>query len=289
MTIPLGSQFYLGPTPAMQRQQQALAAVGRLSCVEPVNVQWVDGALDVGGLETIAVLKQDSRTVTRSPGRRKPILREVLDALAAVAEERNHRYFGFFNADIEVTQAAVDTIQEEQRQSYAFSRMDFDERGDREIMTTGLDLFAFDVGWWRANRHRFRRYILGERCFDNVFAAIMMCHGNVLILNRRGEIRHEVHPTGPFGVFDEYNWYLATLDALYFSVWVNYWEHLTQARARGGSKAEELEIQRSMFVLQPSILTRARHAGRCLKAHWRFHRRRARWGQTMRSSAHAQS
>jgi hypothetical protein len=66
MTSLLGTHFYLGP-----RQHEATAAVarrvGRLSCVEPVNIQRVDDAYDVGGLETVAVLKQDSRTVTGPP------------------------------------------------------------------------------------------------------------------------------------------------------------------------------------------------------------------------------
>jgi hypothetical protein len=279
MTIVLGTQFYEGQGGAMRRQQQALDAVVRLAGVEPLNVQWHDQAYDRAGIETIAALRQDSLTVTGLKGRRKPVLPELFDVLAAVAAARNHRYFGFFNADIAVTQAAVDTILRSRKQAYAFSRLDIDECGrDLSIATAGLDLFAFDADWWAENRRRFRPYILGERCFDNVFAAILMCHGDGLILNRHGEIRHEAHPSTWHGAFDEHNVYLATLDAPYFTLWVTYWERLMSARARVASEAEELALQQDVFVLRRSIPSRIWHAGRCVKARWRLQRqRRRRW------------
>ena len=277
MTIVLGTQFYAGPPDAMRRQQQALDAVKALSGVEAVNMQWVDEICERPGIETVSTLKQDSQTVTGVNGRRKPIVPELLDTLAEVAAERTCRYFALFNADIVVTQAAIDVIQAGQRQTYTFSRMDVDEAGrELSIVTAGLDLFAFDVNWWRAHRGRFRPYIFGERCFDNVFAAIMMCHSDGLIRNRNGEIRHEAHAFHRQGAFDEHNVYLATLDAPYFSLWVAYREHLTAARAREASEAEELETRRSVFVFRPSLPARIWHAGRCLKARWRFRRRRAR-------------
>jgi hypothetical protein len=277
LTIVLGTQFYEGPLGAMRRQQRALDALTALAGVEPLNIQWHDERYRRPGVETVAALKQDSRTLTGFKGGRKPILTELFDVLAAEAEARNRQYFGFFNADIIVTQAAVDTIRAGRKEAYAFSRMDVDESGhELSIATAGLDLFAFDATWWRENRRRFRPYILGERCFDNVFAAIMLCHGDGVILNRRGEIRHDAHPSSWQGPFDEYNVYLATLDAPYFTLWVAYWERLMAARARLASEAEEIAIQRDVFVLQRSIPSRVWHAGRCMKARWRLERQRRR-------------
>lgn len=281
MTIVLGTQYYLGSPEAVRRQRQSLDAITGLSGVEPINVQWVEDAHAPDGLETVAVLKRDSVGVSGLAGRRQPILTEVLDALATIAEARQRQYFGFFNADITVTQSAIETILGGGKQTYAFSRMDFNEHGDLSIMTAGLDMFVFDVSWWRKQRRRFRPYILGEQCYDNVCAAIMMCHGNGLIVNRRGDIKHQVHKTGARGAFAEYNWYLATLDGLYFSIWVAYWEALTKARRLGATEEEELELQRAMFVLQPSAWTRIRHTGRCLRAHWRFRRS---YGQRIRAT-----
>src|SRR5205085_2757064 len=117
----------------------------------------------------------------------------------------------YFNADIIVTPEAVARIIGAGKQGYAISRMDQNlEGGDAGLTLTGLDLFAFDVGWWRANRRRFRPYILGEPCWDNVYAAVLMCHADAMILNRDALIRHEVHAMASrAGVFAEYNGFLA--------------------------------------------------------------------------------
>ena len=55
----------------------------------------------------------------------------------------------------------------------------------------------------------------------------------------------------------------------------------TKARRLGAAEEEELELQRAMFVLQPSAWTRIRHTGRCLRAHWRFRRS---YGQRIRAT-----
>src|SRR5206468_2183587 len=155
MTVLLGTQFYAGAADAMRRQEQAIDALLRVRGVGLVNLQWVDEAYERPEIETLAVLKQDSRTVTRLPVRRKPIMPELFDALAAAASVRGSRYFGFLNADIVVSQAAVDVITREQRDAYAFSRLEIDPRTGRELnlVLNGLDLFVFDREWWRRERH----------------------------------------------------------------------------------------------------------------------------------------
>ena len=44
------------------------------------------------------------------------------------------------------------------------------------MVTAGQDMFVVSVQWWQRNRSRFRPYILGEACWDNVYTAVMMCH-----------------------------------------------------------------------------------------------------------------
>ena len=265
----LGSNFYNGDAGATRRQQAAVDAVTALSGVTPINLQWTDEICERTEMETLAILKHDSRSVTGQPGRRKPIMPELFDALARAAVGRGCRYFGFYNADIVITQAAVDAIGGSGKQSYCISRMDFDGASGRDLglMPNGVDLFAFDVAWWRAERRRFRAYILGEWFYDPVFASLMMRYGDGLILNRRGEIRHEAHehqpPAGPAA---EYNGYLAALDSPYFSMWAGYRARLDDLRARGASEQEELALQREAFSRPTHIGAAIYHAARCARA-----------------------
>ena len=88
-----------------------------------------------------------------------------------------------------------------------------------------------------------------------------------LILNRRGEIRHEAHehqpPAGPAA---EYNGYLAALDSPYFSMWAGYRARLDDLRARGASEQEELALQREAFSRPTHIGAAIYHAARCARA-----------------------
>ena len=273
MTVLLGSQFYAGALDAARRQERALAALLRLRGVTLLNVQWMDEAYERSEIETLPVLRRDSRTVTRLPVRRKPIMPELFDALAAAAAARGCRYFGFVNADILVSQAAVDIITREHRDAYAFSRLDIEPETGRELslILNGLDLFAFTVEWWWRERHRFRPYILAEWFYDCVFGALIVCHGNGIIVNRDGEIRHEVHPQQPpSGLLSHYNGYLAALDAPYFSLWVRYRNRLDELRQRQAPLAEELALQRETFVWRQSVWEKLVHAGRRIKATWRY-------------------
>jgi len=268
----LGTQFYAGPADAMRRQDQAAAALLRLRGARLVNVQWVDEAYERPGFETLPVLRQDSRSVTRLPVRRKPIVPELFDALAAAAVRHGARYFGFLNADIIVSPSAIDAVMREGRDAYAFSRLEVEPGSGRAIslVLNGLDLFVFDATWWRRNRRRFRPYILAEWFYDCVIGALIACHGNGLILNRHGEIRHEAHPQPPPGGLAHYNGYLAALDAPYFSLWVQYRHRLDMLRERGASEAEERALQREAFVWRPSWRSRVLHLGRQVRARWRY-------------------
>jgi hypothetical protein len=279
LTLVLGTQFYAGDAEALRRQQRAMDALLLLHDVTPLNIQWVDEAYDRPELETVAVLRHDSRAVTGLAVRRKPIMPELFDALADASVLRGSRYFGFFNADILISQEAIDAVEREGKETYGFSRMDFDPGTGRDLgmMPDGLDMFVFTVEWWRRHRHRFRAYILAEWFYDPVFGAILMCHGDGLILNRLGEIRHEVHPhQPPSGLMAHYNGYLAALDSRYFSLWVRYREGLRAARSHHATESDERALQRDVFVWQPSLPASVWQAGRSLKATLRYRRLRAR-------------
>jgi hypothetical protein len=278
MPIIVGTQFYAGGSDAIRRQANAAAALIALRGAHPVNVQWRVDPYEYRDIQTAAVLERDSLSIAaREP--RRPFLVDIFDALAAEAAARGSQYFLFVNSDIIVTQAAVDAIERMQTQTCAFCRMDFDAGTGRDagVLTSGIDGFAFDVEWWRAERTRFRPYIVGSWFYDGVFTAIMMTFGGGRILNRDGEIRHEIHerkptPTSPTEI---YNGFLAALDAREFSLWANFHAHLEELRARGASETEERALAETVFVWRPSAIEAIWHAGRCARARWRYARARA--------------
>jgi len=273
----IGTQAFTCGGDAGRRQDRALDALASLRGVTAVNLQWPDDVVDRDGLRTVATLRHDSRTVTKCQGPRKPITTDVLDALAAVAKAEGHDYFCYLNSDIVVTQAAVDLIASGRKDTYAFSRLDLDADGRPVgMLLYGVDMVAFKVAWWEAHRRRFRPYILGEPLWDNVYAAVMMCHGDGAMLNRTGLIEHECHePARVPNAFLHHNGWLAALDSRHFSIWVRYCEAVVAARARGASEEEERAIAAETFVWRPSAASAIWDAGRRLKAHIRYRRQLA--------------
>jgi hypothetical protein len=281
MSVLFGTHFYIGGSDANVRQRKALDALLRLNDAAAIHLDWIDvPEIPSPGVRALRVLRRDSRSVSRSAGQRKPVVNEMLDALAATAAEEGHRYFGFFNSDIVITPQAVELIHTEGRQAYAFSRMDVSSEtgADLQVNVYGFDVFVFDVGWWMAHRRRFRSYILGEAAWDNVYTSVLMCHADGLIVNREETVRHDVHSrTWGRSAFADYNSFLASLDSPYFTLWATYCSRLIEARGRGASQAEERAIQTDTFVWRRSASAAAWHAGRMLKARWRFQRQRAYW------------
>lgn len=282
MKVLLGAHLYDANAAAAKRQTDAARANAALAGVDFLNVQPARNPLQHEGIETLAVLERDARDLVGFHGRPTPIASDLCDALAGAARRRGLRYFALINGDIIVSSQAIDRIVREGRDGYVFSRIDVDDSGrDLELMLYGVDLWAFDVDWWDAHRHRFRPYVVGGPCFDNVYTAIMLAHGNGFIENRVGEIRHVAHErawaTGPY---ERYNFYLAALDAPYFSMWARYIGSL-EALRRGVSSAEqEAAMQQRTFVRRQSPLASIWHAGRCARARWRYARDRARFTAT---------
>ena len=284
----IGLQLYDADARTTRRQQLAVDALGRLNGVEALNVQFRDGAQAAfPRIETLAALSRDSNQVTSAPGRRKPLAREMFDVLAGQAAARGHRYFAFINADIVVTPEAIRQIDDHQRESYVVSRTDVDDLMDARPpfsppMTAGLDMFVVSTAWWSLNRHRFRDYIVGETCWDNVYTAILMCHSKGIVLNREALILHERHTPAWHEPTPQarYNGMLAALDARYFSMWAEYWQRLESLRACGAGADEEGVLQREAFVWRPSAYQAARQAVRSLRARRGYRRLSAGWARS---------
>ena len=276
----VGLSLYEGDEDAVRRQSAACAALVGLDGVEAVNLQFTSGASQSDSrLPTLRALNTDSTQITGSSRRRKPIAREMFDVLSSEAASRSHRYFAYINADIVVTPALVHEIGCGGRESYAVSRCDVGPGTPDRMVTSGQDMFVVSVSWWQHNRLRFRPYILGEACWDNVYTAVMMCHAQGVLLNRDPLILHERHPlvwrdATPAA---RYNGLLAALDARYFDRWAQYWHRLEQLRAAASPSSAEDQLARDMFVWKRSATEALRHVVRSARARWRYRRLRAEW------------
>ena len=270
--IAIGAQFYPATGDAERRQIRARAALLSLDGVIPVNLQFVDEDFQPDGFRTLRVLRSDSRTITGGEGARKPVVSEMFDALAGAARTAGCRYFAFLNNDIEVSQAAIDAILAGNRDAYAFSRVDVDPATGAEagIQIFGLDMFAIDAAWWDRERHRFRPYIAGEACWDNVYAALVCGYGNGVVINERPGIYHQRHPAvwndGPFA---RHNGFLAALDSPDFSRWARYATRL-DASLKSGAPVDRERLAAELLS-DPRLSARETvvHAGRKLRARLR--------------------
>jgi len=277
--IAIGTRYYPAEPAGERRQERSRASLLGLDAVVPVNLQFVDETYSPPGFRTLPLLRQDSRTITgAAAGARKPIVSEMFDALAGVARAEGCRYFAYLNADIEVAPAALEMVLREHRDAYAFSRMNLDPVTGAEVGVEvfGLDMFVIDAAWWARERRRFRPYVAGEGCWDNVYASMICAHGRGEVVNDRPGIFHQEHPAAWHdSPFAEYNGFLAALDAPYFSRWCHYATRVHEAR-KAGTALDARRLAREMLGdARLSVRETARHAARQLRARFRYARSRS--------------
>ncbi len=227
----------------------------QLSPTTPVNLQFADrvNLQECAGFDTLAVLRQDSNAITGQPGIRKPVVSELFTCLAEAAEARGARYFGFTNSDILFTPAAIERLERADHTAYVFARVDVESETARGAipLVYGTDVFVVEAAWWLSHRQRFRPYVVGESCWDNVYTAQLLCWAHGLLLNREPLVRHESHPVAwTESPFAKHNGYLAALDRMYFTRWAIYADRLTELRRAVNGLADEeaeLQLQDDMF------------------------------------------
>jgi hypothetical protein len=246
-----------------------------------VNLQFRAGPrTPLAGIETLPLLSQDSLVIA-GPGRRtKAMTLDLFDVLASTASSRGHDYFAYINSDIIVLPAAVAEVVSKGRDTYAICRYDVDtadDFGGGRILTSGVDMFVFSPAWWQRHRRRFRPYVVGDACWDNVYTSVMMCHSNGEILNRDPLILHERHQAfwNDTTSSARYNGFMAALDARYFAVWCEYFARLERARADGASALAEQDLRERIFVWRPSAAAAVTQSFRSIRARWQFHRFRS--------------
>ena len=265
----LGTSVSGRPGESARREAAAQASLAALAGVECVNLSFHDDPPGDGILPQRRALKLDAPGVTGVPGPRKPVVSEMLDALAAEAAQRNIPRIGLVNGDIVVLPAAIDRIASFDRPAVAIGRTDVGGGAPEATLLHGIDMFVCDRDFWQKDRRRFRPYLLGETIWDNVYASIAACHGGAM-LNRERVILHERHPSVTRdSPFERYLHGLATRDRSYFTLWCTYVGRAESLRARGGSAEDDQALQREVFEV-PSFANDALDLGRV--AWWRAKR-----------------
>lgn len=247
--ILLGTSVSGRPDAAVREEpaQAALAALTAEGAACCVNLGFHDEPPPSGRLERLRALRRDARLASGVQGARKPIVSEMLDVLAAEAGHRRIPRIGLVNADIIVTPAAIEHAAATRHAALGFARTDTGPDAPESLLLHGMDMFTFDVDFWRRERRRFRAYVLGEAVWDNVYAALVACHGGALI-NRERLILHARHPAAAIdSPYAPYVHLLAARDSSYFSLWCAYVARAEAWRARGGTPEEDEAVQREIF------------------------------------------
>lgn len=262
MNLLLGTHYHPGGASGLRRQVQARESLLALKRVKLVNLQFPDFVIHVRGMQTVPELHSDSIKVTGQRGVRKPIGSEAFQRLAEAAEREGCPYFAWVNADILVTQAAVDRVLDGGLDACIFPRIDFSgvSGAETRLFWGGQDMFAFRVDWWRQNRQRFRPYVNSEAYWDNVYTAITLCHGRAHYFNRSKLIRHEEHPRAwSESPFSAYNSRLASLDCAYYRMWDRYERHVLSHLSKGTYEGAESALQKDVFRWPPPLPELMRH------------------------------
>ncbi|MFL5383113.1 MAG: hypothetical protein ACJ8GN_11400 [Longimicrobiaceae bacterium] len=273
--IVLGTNVYPARGAAAERQARAVAALAALPGVLAVNVTWPDEAVEVEGMRTVPALRRDSVEVTGRPGPRKPLITDLLDVLAGIAEREGADRFGFANSDIAVTPAAVEHARGSGAPALAFVRVDVEGPGGGVVgYSAGTDVVVFSLPFWRRHRRRFRPYLVGEPVWDFVYAALIAGAGGEIV-SRLPLVVHEAHPQAWHGSpFAEYTRVLAALDRPLFARYMHYLAALERA-GPALTQAEALLIQRAVFGARPSPGARVLQLARAAAAVARYAARRA--------------
>jgi len=192
----------------VSRQQACLASVNALRqtglntvipCLEneqtPLNRLFPD-------IPAVPLLQNAADAHLDPRGAPKPFIDEYFDAACMLAERRGYHWFGFANSDVLFTPLLIAHLARcmlEKYQTVIVSRtelpgLDAEARPIAGYLEfAGYDAFFCRVDWWRQHRSLFSPYIIGERAWDDSYAAIMLTHARCELLWERGALWHPEH------------------------------------------------------------------------------------------------
>jgi len=274
----LGTHIYPATGAAADRMRRALDSWAALPGVRLINLQFAGDPAPAThpAFETLAVLRQDSRTVSGVDGPRKPIVRELLECLVERAAAAGAPYAGFSNADIIITPPAIEKVASGSHDAVIFSRMGLDPATGAPVgeYLSGQDTLFVTPAAFARLRPRLRPYVVGEMPWDIVYTSIFLTHARTALVNRGNDCRHVDHDIvwldSPFA---PHAWRLTYMDWAYYARWFRYYYPALRLRAAGAPAADEDGLRDSVFgPLRPG--ERAATAYRVLRDVWQHRLRR---------------
>ena len=184
--------------------------------VVPLNICFSDEVINPCGWTVLPSLSESADRKLNVTGKRKPFVIDLFDAAAEWAMEHGIDWFIISNSDIIFTPNLIHEVRKLLKSGYetiAISRNDVENVDlDQKMLSghlelKGYDVFACQTAWWKNNRYRFQPYILGERAWDNAYAAIMGCHSKFHVFYTNGLCFHLKHPIDwqSTGYYSDYN------------------------------------------------------------------------------------
>ena len=206
MSVPIPYLVTLVPYSDLEKQRRQEVAAESIDRVgkdflRPIN-------FCVAGEEVLRegwMIDPTLRWVTLPEGgaRKLPLVRDLFDQAAAIAEIHGSEWFAVANSDIILTEAwkaRVEELIQGEDEVIIFPRTDFDrdQKGaatiDLQLFHRGQDLYLCRVATWERIRSHFNSYIFGEAYWDNIFTAIFLMYAKgFLCMEQPGLCLHERH------------------------------------------------------------------------------------------------
>ena len=148
------------------------------------NVQFIQPEYTDNRINTLNVLDRDSTSVTGG-SKKLPFVNDIFNSLAHLDCD----YFIYCNSDVIVNANLLKFINSNQPDCFACSRLDinniksFDDVLNKQIQPiryeiAGFDTFIFSRHWYKKHNSLFRDYLIGQPCWDQVYATIMKIYGD---------------------------------------------------------------------------------------------------------------
>ena len=183
----------------------------------------------------------------------------------AYLSELRYDYFIFVNSDVILTRAIIKRIISEEPDCFACSRVDIQELDsfqqviDRDVSPiryeiAGFDAFVFNTEWFRDNKELFQDYLIGQPCWDQVYATHMRIHGQSLFSNKFPpccfHVQHaptwQVSTKTPERIFNHDSVESSYLDKLSFNIFDDYLKTHLIKRLPMGSFMKVLDAESSI-------------------------------------------
>lgn len=190
----------------MERQQACINAAQRVAAKEG-NILLVNAGFkaNLRCLDDWLYAELNRSAVDLLPGLKRalPVVKDVFDATAGVAQDHGAEFFIVLNNDILLTDEVLHLIRVLLDRGYiniGVVRTDvetFDNVSPKKwlgVHLSGIDLFVCNTEWWSCHRHLFGDYLLGVPYWDCVFSGIMMAHSRYYYASQhRGAVFHVRH------------------------------------------------------------------------------------------------